>query len=32
MACADGRHCLIRDYLAGIWVLRCINCPYVIQE
>lgn len=30
--CPDGRHCLIRVYEAGLWYLRCTNCPYLIQE
>lgn len=30
--CPDGRHCLIRVYEAGRWFLKCLNCPYLVQE
>jgi hypothetical protein len=27
-------HALIRDYVGGIWILRCVNpgCTYMIRE
>jgi len=26
--CQRGNHCLIADWIGGIYVYRCLHCPY----